>query len=206
MRLSLVPKSSGFYELFAKAGENALEVARKAETRFREWPNPSTTQDDINDLEHRGDDLTKEIIQLLNTQYVTPFDREDIYELAGRLDNVVDHIYHATELLSLYSVELPSRAAIEQCAILVRACEQLALGLADLKGQSTLESVIDQLQYEEDEGDRVVRNALADLFDDSRIDPLMVIRWKDIHEGLEAAINSAQAVGSVLGNIVVKST
>jgi uncharacterized protein Yka (UPF0111/DUF47 family) len=68
-----------------------------------------------------------------------------------------------------------------------------------MKGQTSLPSVITQLQHEEDEGDRVVRNALADLFDDPRIDPLMVIRWKDIHEGLEAAINSAQAVGNVPG-------
>lgn len=204
MRLSLRPKTIGFYELFAEAGEIALQVARKAEIRFRDWPNPSVTQEDIKRLEHDGDDLTRRIIQLLNTQYVTPFDREDIYELARGIDNVVDHVDHTSELLALYSVETSSRAAVEQCSILVKACELLSAGLSDLKGQSRLDQLLADIDDAEDEGDRVVREALAALFHDPRIEPLVVIRWKDIHEGLEEAINAVEDAANVIGNILVK--
>ena len=92
MRLSLVPRPTEFYDLFARAGANALEAARHAEIRFREYPNSSVTQADVKAIETAGDQITRDLIQLLNTQYVTPFDREDIYELATKLDDVVDYI------------------------------------------------------------------------------------------------------------------
>ena len=95
MRLSLVPRPTEFYDLFARAGANALEAARQAETRFREYPNSSVTQADVKATETAGDEITRELITLLNTQYVTPFDREDIYELATKLDDVVDYIEEA---------------------------------------------------------------------------------------------------------------
>ena len=95
MRLALVPRPAEFYELFTRAGDNALEAARKAEVRFREHPNSSVTQAELKEVEHAGDRITRDIIQLLNTQYVTPFDREDIYQLATTTDDVVDHIEEA---------------------------------------------------------------------------------------------------------------
>ncbi len=206
MRLALVPRSTGFYELFAKAGENAAEAARKAERRFREWPSPSVSQDDVKQLEHAGDQLTYEIIQLLNTQYVTPFDREDIYELATRLDDVVDHIEHASQLLELYGVEAASRHATDQCGILVKAAERLAAALAGLKGRKDAQAALVEVKQHEDEADRIHRDALASLFHDPRIDPLIVIRWKDIYEALEEAIDACETAANVIGNVVVKNT
>src|SRR3970040_1460438 len=99
MKVSLVPRTSEFYDLFTSGGANALDAARKAEIRFREFPNSSVSQADIKAIEHEGDRITRDLIQLLNTQYVTPFDREDIYELAGAIDDVVDHIDEACDLL-----------------------------------------------------------------------------------------------------------
>ena len=104
MRLSLVPRPTEFYDLFARAGENALEAARHAEIRFREYPNSSVTQADVKTIETEGDQITRDLIQLLNTQYVTPFDREDIYELATKLDDVVDYIEEVSDLLGLYGI------------------------------------------------------------------------------------------------------
>src|SRR4029450_1419998 len=123
MRLALVPRPAEFFELFTRAGENALEAARKAEIRFREHPNSSVSQADIKGSEHVGDQITHDIIQLLNTPYVTPFDREDIYQLATAIDDVVDNIDEACDLLELYGVESPTRQAIEQCGS-VRAANQ----------------------------------------------------------------------------------
>ena len=205
MRLALLPKASEFYELFADAGANALSVARRAETLFREHPNSSVTQSDIKDLEHVGDRLTREIIQLINTQYVTPFDREDIYELATTTDDVVDHIENACDLLGLYGVESPARASLEQCRILVAATEKLAATLAELKTRRSITPALVELKRLEDDGDRVVRDAIAALFHDPRIDPLIVIRWKDIYEALEEAIDACETAANVIGNIVVKN-
>jgi uncharacterized protein len=205
MRLSLVPRTSEFYDLFARAGANALEVARLAERRFREWPSSSVSQQDVKAAETAGDGLTHDLIQLLNTQYVTPFDREDIYDLATAIDDVVDLIDEASDLLGLYGIEQPARQAVEQCRILVGAVEHLAEALGSLKGMKGVQQHLVALKALEDEGDRVVRDAIGSLFHDSRIDPLVVIRWKDIYEALEDAIDASETAANVLGNIVVKN-
>ena len=114
MRLALVPRPTEFYDLFTEAGANALLAAQKAETRFREFPSSSVTQGDVKSLEHEGDRITRDVIQLLNTQYVTPFDREDIYELATKLDDVVDYIEEVSELLELYGIESTTRHAVDR--------------------------------------------------------------------------------------------
>jgi uncharacterized protein len=205
VRLALVPRTSEFYDLFGKAGANALDTARKAETRFREYPNASITQADLKALEHEGDRITHDIIQLLNTQYITPFDREDIYGLATALDDVVDLIEEASDLLELYGVESPTKQALEQCRILVGAVEYLNAAVGELKGLKGIQAQLVEVKRMEDEGDRVVRMALADLFQDSRIDPLLVIRWKDIFDGLENAIDACETAANVLANIAVKN-
>lgn len=205
MRLSLVPRPTEFYDLFARAGENALEAARHAETRFREYPNSSVTQADVKSIETAGDQITRDLIQLLNTQYVTPFDREDIYELATRLDDVVDYIEEASDLLELYGVESTTKHAVEQCRILVEAVEQLSIALTRLKGLRGIQDPLVALKKLEDEADRVVHDAIATLFRDDRIDPLIVIRWKDIYEALERAIDSCETAANVVANIAVKN-
>jgi uncharacterized protein len=205
VRLSLVPKTTAFYDLFTQAGANALVTARKVEQRFREFPNASVSHADVKESEHEGDRLTRDIFQLLNTQYVTPFDREDIYQLATTLDDVVDHMDEASDLLELYGVESPTKQAIEQCRILVGAVEHLARALAELKGMKGIHEELAKLKGLEDEGDRVLRDAIADLFRDSRIDPLIVIRWKDIFEALEDALDACETAANVIGNVVVKN-
>jgi len=205
VRLRLTPRTTEFYDLFAKAGENALEAARKAEIRFREYPNSSVTQADVKAVETEGDEITRELIQLLNTQYVTPFDREDIYELTTAIDDVVDYIEEASDLLALYGIETTTRHAVEQCGILVQAVEQLAVALQRLKGLRGIQETLVELKRLEDAGDRVVHDAVAALFRDDRIDPLIVIRWKDIYEGLERAIDAAEHAANVIANIVVKN-
>ena len=205
LKLSLVPRTNEFYDLFSRAGVNALEAARLIERRFREYPNVSVSQADVKAVEHEGDTITRELIQLLNTQYITPFDREDIYALATSVDDVVDHMDEASELLDLYGVESTTRQAIEQCRILVGASEHLAASLRELKGLHGVERELVALKELEDEGDRVVHDAIADLFRDPRIDPLIVIRWKDIFEALEDALDACETAANVVGNIVVKN-
>ena len=205
MRFTLTPRTTEFFTLFGKAGENALEVSRLVERRFREHPNSGITQEQVKAEETTGDAITRDLITLLNTQYVTPFDREDIYSLATEIDDVVDYLEEASALLGLYGVEMPTRHAVEQCGIIVRACEQLAIACDNLKGMRGVQEALVQVKLFEDQGDRVLRDALASLFRDEGIDPLIVIRWKDIYEALERALDACETAANVIANIVVKS-
>ena len=205
MRISLTPRTTEFYVLFARAGENALEVARLVERRFREHPNSGVTQEQVKAAETEGDGVTRDLITLLNTQYLTPFDRDDIYMLSTEIDDVVDYLEEASDLLGLYGVEMPTRHAVEQCAIIVKAVEQLAIACENLKGMRGVQQALVELKSLEDQGDRVLRDALASLFRDERIDPLIVIRWKDIYEALERALDACETAANVIANIVVKN-
>jgi predicted phosphate transport protein (TIGR00153 family) len=205
VRISLIPRTTEFYSLFATAGENALEAARLVERRFREHPNSGVTQEQVKSVETAGDGLTRDLITLLNTQYITPFDRDDIFLLATEIDDVVDYLEEASDRLGLYGVEMPTRHAVEQCAVIVRACEQLAIACDNLKGLRGVQDALIELKRLEDEGDQILRDALAALFRDERIDPLIVIRWKDIYEGLERALDACETTANVIANIVVKN-
>jgi uncharacterized protein Yka (UPF0111/DUF47 family) len=205
VRISLTPRTSEFFVLFAQAGENALETARLVEQRFREHPNSGVTQEQVKAAETKGDTLTRQTIQLLNTQYVTPFDRDDIYLLATEIDDVVDYLEEASDLLGLYGVEMPTRHAVEQCAIIVEAVERLATACENLKGMRGVSQALVEMKSLEDKGDRLLRDALASLFHDSKIDPLIVIRWKDIYEALERALDACETAANVIANIVVKN-
>jgi len=205
MKISLTPKTTEFFVLFASAGENALEVARLVELRFREYPNSGVTQEQVKAAETAGDVITRDLITLLNTQYLTPFDREDIYMLATEIDDVVDFLEEASDLLGLYGVEMPTRHAVEQCGILVKAVEQLATACENLKGMRGVQQALIEMKALEDKGDGVLRDALASLFRDDRIDPLIVIRWKDIYEALERALDACETAANVIANILVKN-
>lgn len=204
MKISLTPKTTEFFVLFASSGENALEVARLVERRFREHPNSGVTQEEVKAAETVGDTITRDLIMLLNTQYLTPFDREDIYQLATEIDDVVDFLEEASDLLGLYGVEMPARHAVEQCGIIVKAVEQLSIACNNLKGMKGVQQALIELKSLEDQGDRVLRDALASLFRDDRIDPLIVIRWKDIYESLERALDACETAANVIANILVK--
>jgi hypothetical protein len=204
MRLALVPKTTEFYDLFTRAGDNLLETARLVERRFAEFPEDTVRQSEVKALEHKGDEITRELLELLNTQYVTPFDREDIYDLAKEIDDVVDYMENASDLLGLYKVESRLDASLEQCRVLVEGAEHLQAALAGLKQLRRAEQHVVAVKRLEDEGDRIVRSAIAGLFDNNT-DPLVVIRWKDILEALEDAIDSCETAADLVGNIVVKN-
>jgi predicted phosphate transport protein (TIGR00153 family) len=204
MRLSLVPRTSEFYDLFTAAGENALETARQVDARFRAFPEREVRQAQVKELENKGDDLTRQIIELLNTQYITPFDREDIYELAKAIDDVVDFIENASDLLTLYKVERPMPQSLEQCRILVEAAEHLSRAIGELRGFRNAERHLVEVKAREDEADSLLREAIAGLFE-NHVDPVEVIRWKDIFEALEDAIDACETAADVVGNIVVKN-
>jgi uncharacterized protein len=202
--MRLVPRTREFYELLTAAGKNAREAALVAEVLFREWPN-GPQQAQIKALEHEGDRITTELLTNLNQQLIAPFDPEDLFALIGAVDDVVDAIENACELLGLYDVQSPTKQSLELCGILVAASEQLDELLAGLKRRRGSEERLVTIKALEDEGDRVKRAAVALLFKDDRIDPLIIVRWKDIYEALEEAVDACETVAHIVGNILVKN-
>jgi uncharacterized protein len=205
MRLALVPRTTEFYGLFAGLGRTAHEAARLAEIRFREVPDPTVAHARVKELESEADSAVAELFELLNTQYITPFDREDISELARAVDDVVDFVEEASDLLDLYRIEAPMEQATEQCRVLVEACAQLERALASLRNFRGVDEALLELKRLEDEGDRIARDAIASLFEDEDVSPRTMIRWKDVFEALERAIDACETAGHVVGNIVLKN-
>ncbi len=204
MRVGLGRGSGEIYALITEAGEAALAVSRAVEQRFLGWPS-GPSQAEVKDLEHDADRIVSELLSLTNSMFVTPYDRDDLITLAFAIDDVADAAENAAELLGLYGVESATKQSFELCALLVQATEELALLLRDLKGfHGTRERVI-AIKAIEDRGDEVARAARASLFKDDRIDPVIVIRWKDIYEALEDAIDACETAAHRVGNILVKN-
>lgn len=206
MRLSLTPRTNEIYDLFSAAGQNAAAAASLAAVRFRELPPTPAAQAAIKGLEHEGDRILGDIFHCLNTQYVTPFDREDVFGLAHAIDDVVDHIEQACDLLGLYRIERPSPAAIAQCDVLVDATRQLAAASGALRDRDGIGDRLDAITQLERDGDRIVRAAIAELFADESVTTRTIVRWKDIHEALEEAIDACETAAHVIGNVVVKNS
>ena len=204
MRVGLGRGSGEIFVHLAAAGEAALAVARTVEQRFREWPD-GPSQLDVKELEHDADRIVSELISLTNTLFVTPYDRDDLIALAFAIDDVADAAENAAELLGLYGVETTTRQSLELCALLVEAAEELAQLLSGLKGLRGASERVVRIKGIEDRGDDVARAARASLFKDDRIDPVIVIRWKDIYEALEDAIDACETAAHRVGNIVVKN-
>jgi predicted phosphate transport protein (TIGR00153 family) len=204
MRLGLGPGSGDIHLLLRRAGEAVVDVARAVDLRFRDWPS-GPSQDEVKELEHEADRVISELISTTNSMFVTPYDREDLITLAFKVDDVADAAENAAELLGLYGIESPTRQSLELCEILVRATEELAGLLGELKGVHGFSPRVIAIKELEDRGDDVARAARASLFKDDRIDPGIVIRWKDIYEALEDAIDACDTAASRVGNILVKN-
>lgn len=204
MRISLIPKDREFFNLFDEAGSNILRAAQLLEQMLREWPEDSGRAREILICEQEGDRITHDIIQRLNSTFVTPLDHEDIYSLALGLDDVVDYTEEVADHLGLYQIEAPMEQAQQLAGVLVKSCEQLAQALSRLRGLKNLEHYWIEINRLENDGDRIARDAVASLFANG-IDPMVVIRWKDIFSQLEHAIDATESVAHILENIVVKN-
>ncbi len=199
------PKEREFFNLFEEAGANLVRAAGLLDRMLQDWPDHGELARDILACEHEGDRITHDIIQRLNKTFVTPIDREDIHELASALDDVVDFIEEVSDFFGLYRIEAPMAQAQQQARILESACRQVAAAIPRLRAFDDLSHFTVEINRYENEGDRVLREALASLFE-AGIDPMMVIRWKDIFERLEDAIDATERVANILEGITIKNT
>jgi predicted phosphate transport protein (TIGR00153 family) len=205
VRLRLVPQRREFFDLFGRASSNAVDMARLLLELFDRFPeNGSELVDRIKDLEHLGDELTHEAVTLINRTFVTPFDRDDIYRLATAVDDICDFVHESAGNLYSYGVTQIQRRARDQADVILRATIMLDEAMQRLEGFKDSSRQLIELRSLEDEGDRLLHESIAELFRSST-DPLTVIRWKDIHEGLEEAVDACENAADVLEAILVKN-
>jgi hypothetical protein len=204
-RFSLLPRDRTFFDLFIEAGQNTVHASRLLDRMMHEWPEDEGLSREVLEAEQEGDRITHDIIQRLNSTFVTPIDREDIYGLATQMDDIVDFTEEAADFLGLYKIEAPMEQATALTKVLVAACEQLAQGLEHLREFKDLDKYWIEIHRLENEGDRISRDAVASLFSNG-IDPMVVIRWKDIFAVLEEAIDATETAAQILEGIVIKNS
>jgi len=202
-RFRLTPQNRGFYDLLNRAAANLVSTAELLLDLLEHYPDRRLVAE-IKDREHEGDRVTHEIVQLINRSFVTPIDREDIYSLATAIDDVCDYMDQVADELNLYGVEEVPPEAVEQAGVIFRAVNKLSEAIEGLDGLKDIHHHLVDIHTLEDEGDRIVREATARLFSDG-LDPLVVIRWKDIHEDLEMAVDKCESAAHVLESIYLKN-
>ena len=203
-RLSLTPQNRAFFGLFSRASTNAVEISRLLVELLDRFPESTELIRRIKDREHEGDRLTHEVVDLLNRTFVTPFDRDDMYRLATAIDDVCDHVDEAADNIALYGVRNVPDEAKAQAAVILRSAIKLDEAVELLEGFKDSSAHLTELRELEDEGDRLVRDAVAGLFRSGQ-DPISIIRWKDLYEQLEGAVDACENAADVLEAILVKN-
>ena len=203
MRLPFIPREEKFFELFVEDAQNVLAAARLLEEFFRSYDERERLASQLRDLEHRGDQLSHDIGQRLERTFVTPFDREDIHQLISRLDDVLDFIEEVADTCILYKIDAPTPTAHDQAEILVKQVEEIVRALEKLRRFKDIGPHWIEIHRLENEGDRIARKAIADLFTNGN-DPIEIIKWKDLYALLEDAIDSCEDAANVIERIVVK--
>jgi len=203
MRLPFIPREEKFFELFVEDAKNVLAGARLLEEFFRSYDQRERLASQLRDLEHTGDSISHDIGHRLERTFVTPFDREDIHQLISRLDDIIDFIEEVADTCILYKIEEPTPTAVAQAGILVKQCEEVVRALEKLRRFKDIGPHWIEIHRLENEGDRVARKAIADLFTNGN-DAIEIIKWKDIYALLEDAIDSCEDAANVIERIVVK--
>ena len=198
------PKEREFFDLFEEAGANIVRASELLERMLEHWPDNAELAREVVICEQEGDRITHDIIQRLNQTFVTPIDREDIIVLSSALDDIADLTEEVADYLGLYKIEAPMEQAQRLAHILLQASRQIAEAMPRLRDFKDMDHYTIEIHRLENDGDRIVREAIASLFADG-VDPMVVIRWKDLFERLEEAIDACEAVANVLQNIVIKN-
>lgn len=200
----LIPRETKFFRMFAQVSENLTQGARLLYDLLRDPEDSAERIRQLQELEHRGDEMTHDIIRMLNQTFITPFDREDIHRLTSSLDDVLDFVNGAAVRMTLYRITSPPPAAAELAKLILRQAEELSVGVSLLEtNQKVLDHCV-EVNRLENEADRVSRRAIAELFEREN-DPIQLIKIKELYEVLEMATDKAEDAANVLEAVVLKS-
>jgi predicted phosphate transport protein (TIGR00153 family) len=202
--MRLIPRESKFFRMFADVSQNLTQGTRLLHDILKNPANMEPRLDQLQEIEHRGDEMTHGIITALNQTFITPFDREDIHRLTSSLDDVLDYVNAAGVRLRLYKITSTPSIAADLAAMIVEQSEELAQGVSLLeKNKLVLEHCV-EVHRLENEADRLSRKAIADLFDNEK-NPIQLIKIKELYEVLETATDKAEDAANVLEAVALKS-
>jgi len=205
MKLKISNRPDAFFAMFSASAENMRVSVELLQDLVGDFHDVELKARRIQEREHEGDTITHEVIQRLNTTFITPMDREDIYALASALDDVVDAVEAAADLFVLHNIDAPRPAMIQQVDVLLRAAKQTEQALAALPtlDRGALEPYWIEINTLENEGDRLYRRAVADMFsgDHKAMD---VLKWKEVAEMLEEALDGLENVANIVESVVLK--
>lgn len=207
MKLKISNRADAFFDLFSESAENLRMAAELLQDLIGDYRDVELKAQRIADREHEGDEVTHAIIRLLNTTFVTPMDREDIYQLATALDDVLDAIEAVSDLFVLHRIESPLPEMKAQIDVLVLAAVQTEQALAALPKmkRERLEPYWIEINRLENEGDQLYRRAIADLFSGEHR-AMDVLKWKEVIENLEEALDGLENVANIIESTVLKHT
>jgi len=208
MPFTLLPRDTSFFDLFDQLSAKVLDASRLLEQMLERWDRLDQRVREMKDIEHECDDITHRTFDKLNSTFITPLEREDIHELASRLDDIVDHIDSTTSRLVLYGVKKPTDEAKLLAQVLTRTCvevQKAVKGLRNLKDPELLSRTSVEINRLENESDDILRLALKRLFEQPT-DVLEVIKLKEIYEKLESAVDRCEDVANVIQAVVLRHT
>lgn len=203
----LIPREDSFFDLLEAAAKNALLASRLLRDLVEDYRDLPGRLTKLKEIEHAGDRLTHQLLEKLNKTFVTPLDREDIHALAMALDDIVDGIELVADRLSLYQIDRPTDLMISMVRLLERCCEQIDQAIPRLRPAKRLDGILHhaiEINRLENEADKLNRTAIASLFDNPQ-DVLAVIKWKEVYDTLETAIDRTEDVADFLHGIVIKN-
>ncbi len=206
MKLSLVPKEREFFRQFSEIAANLEQAAGTLVELMDDFDEAKSKARQILEHEHVGDKIVHDIVQRLNKTFVTPLEREDIYDLAATMDEILDSIEATADSMILYKVDRVQPRAREMAVVIAQATTVLRKCVDDLERRpKNLRDHWIEVNRLENDGDRLYRDAVAELFEDS-MSCLEVIKWKDIYATLEQAVDDCEHVANILESIVLKNT
>ncbi|HKM84652.1 MAG TPA: DUF47 family protein [Terriglobales bacterium] len=201
----LIPKDNSFFAMFSAMSDNLIAGARTLVDLFANYHDVEKKIEQIRRIEREGDELTHAILTKLNQTFITPFDREDIHELASKLDDVLDFINASGARIVMYQITTPPAAAGEMAAIILRQCQELQQAVSLMQKNGNILAHCVEINRLENEADLVSQNAIATLFECEK-DPINLIKIKELLECLERATDKAEDVANVLETVVLKNT
>ncbi len=203
----IIPRDHEFFVLFQKASDNIVEGAERLKELLDQFDDLKERARAIEEVEHKGDTITHDIIRKLNTTFITPIDREDILALASSLDDVIDLIHGVATRLLVYKVAASTPHAKELGFLILKSVQELQKGIGHLplvKGRDRVYEHCVEVNSLENEADRVCRDAIASLFD-NETDPITIVKWKEIYETLELATDRCEDAANVLEGVALKN-
>jgi predicted phosphate transport protein (TIGR00153 family) len=206
VRLPFVPRENKFFVLFEESAANTKKAAEALKELMDTWQFVDSRVAEITELEHRGDNITHEIISLLHRTFVTPLDREDIALLAHTMDDIIDFIHSAADAMFIYKIKHPTERAKQLADIIIKATDEVQKAVSALRKRSKLKVILEEcveINRLENMADRIYRAAIGELFDDTK-DIAELIKWREIYEHMESATDRAEDVANVLEGVALK--